>query len=79
MTLVAQAGITVAKTQVIRLAAANAVAIRRFVRVIGQRIHSISTGTAIREATATGIEPVMGYPQLARNLRTIGITQGTHI
>jgi serine/threonine-protein kinase HipA len=76
MTLAAQAGISVAQTQVIRLAAANALAIRRFDRVGGQRIHSISAGTAIRAATPAGTEPEMGYPQLARILRRIGVTQG---
>ena len=76
MTLAAQAGICVAQTQVIHLVAANAVAIRRFDRVGGQRIHSISAGTAIRAATAAGTEPEMGYPQLARILRRIGVTQG---
>ena len=76
MTLAAQAGICVAQTQVIRLVAANAVAIRRFDRVDGQRIHSISAGTAIRAATAAGTEPEMGYPQLARILRRVGVTQG---
>ena len=74
MTLAAQAGICVAQTQVIHLAAANAVAIRRFDRVDRQRIHSISAGTAIRAATASGTEPEMGYPQLARILRRIGVT-----
>lgn len=76
MTLAARAGISVAQTQVVHLAAANAVAIRRFDRVDGRRIHSISAGTAIRAATAAGAEPEMGYPQLARILRRIGVTQG---
>ena len=76
MTLAAQAGICIAQTQVIHLVAANAVAIRRFDRVNGKRIHSISAGTAIRAATAAGTEPEMGYPQLARILRRIGVTQG---
>ena len=76
MTLAAKADIRVAQTQVIRLQAANAIAIRRFDRVDGQRIHSISAGTAIRAATAAGTEPQMGYPQLARILRRIGVTQG---
>jgi len=75
MTLAKRAGITVAETQVIRLADANAVAVRRFDREQGQRIHSISAGTAIRAATASGNEPEMGYPELARILRRIGITQ----
>ncbi|PIQ53261.1 MAG: phosphatidylinositol kinase [Comamonadaceae bacterium CG12_big_fil_rev_8_21_14_0_65_59_15] len=76
LTLAARAGICVAQTQVIHLAAANAVAIKRFDRVNGQRIHSISASTAIRAATPAGTEPEMGYPQLARVLRRIGVTQG---
>ena len=76
MTLAAKAGITVAQTQVIRLEAANAIAIRRFDRVGSQRIHCISAGTAIRAATPSGSEPEMGYPQLARILRRLGVSQG---
>ena len=75
MTLADQAGIRVAQTQVIRLVGANALAIRRFDRVSGQRIHSISAGTAIRAATPAGAEPDMGYPQLARILRRVGVSQ----
>jgi serine/threonine-protein kinase HipA len=75
MTLAARAGITVAETQVIHLADASAIAIRRFDRAPGKRIHSISAGTAIRAATATGAEPEMGYPELARILRRVGIAQ----
>lgn len=75
MTLAERAGITVAKTQVIHLLGANAVAIRRFDRDQGRRIHSISAGTAIRAATASGEEPQMGYPELARILRRVGIAQ----
>ncbi|MCY1214566.1 hypothetical protein D9M72_263830 [compost metagenome] len=74
MTLAERAGITVAKTQVIHLLGANALAIRRFDREQGRRIHSISAGTAIRAATASGEEPVMGYPELARILRRVGIS-----
>ena len=76
MTLAAKANITVAQTQVVRLQAANAIAIRRFDRVGLQRIHSISAGTAIRAATPSGTEPEMGYPQLARILRRVGVSQG---
>jgi serine/threonine-protein kinase HipA len=76
MTLAERAGITVAKTQVIHLAGVNALAIRRFDRQPGRRIHSISAGTAIRAATASGAEPELGYPELARILRRLGITQG---
>ena len=75
MTLARRAGITVAETQLIRLAGANAIAIRRFDRASGRRIHSLSAGTAIRAATPTGAEPDLGYPELARILRRVGITQ----
>jgi len=75
MTLAQRAGITVAETQVIHLAGTNAVAVRRFDREQDRRIHSISAGTAIRAATASGAEPQMGYPELARILRRVGITQ----
>ena len=75
MTLAERAGITVAKTQVIHLAGENAIAIRRFDREPGRRIHCISAGTAIRAATASGAEPEMGYPGLARILRRVGIAQ----
>lgn len=75
MTLAKRAGITVAETQVIPLAATNAIAIRRFDRAQGRRIHSISGGTAIRAATPSGEVPEMGYPELARILRRIGISR----
>jgi serine/threonine-protein kinase HipA len=75
MTLAQRAGITVAQTQVIRLTGANAIAIRRFDRERELRIHSISAGTAIRAATASGTEPDMGYPELARVIRRIGVTE----
>jgi len=75
MTLAKRAGITVAQTQVIRLTDSNAIAVRRFDRDRARRIHSISAGTAIRAATASGAEPELGYPELARILRRIGIAQ----
>jgi serine/threonine-protein kinase HipA len=75
MTLAERADITVARTQIIPLAGANALAVRRFDREPGIRIHCISAGTAIRAATASGTEPAMGYPELARILRRIGIAQ----
>jgi serine/threonine-protein kinase HipA len=75
MTLAARAGITVAETRVIPLAGAHAIAIRRFDREGARRIHSLSAGTAIRAATPSGSEPEMGYPELARILRRVGITQ----
>ncbi|CAG9186981.1 type II toxin-antitoxin system HipA family toxin [Cupriavidus pinatubonensis] len=76
MTLAERAGITVARTQVIRLAGSHALAIRRFDRERGRRIHSISAGTAIRAAAASGEEPEPGYPELARILRRVGISEG---
>jgi serine/threonine-protein kinase HipA len=75
MTLAKRAGITVAETQVIHLVGENAIAIRRFDREQGRRIHGISAGTAIRAATISGEEPEMGYPELARILRRVGVTQ----
>lgn len=75
MTLATRACINVAETQVVRLIGANAVAVRRFDRDQSRRIHSISAGTAIRAATAAGAEPELGYPELARVLRRVGITQ----
>jgi serine/threonine-protein kinase HipA len=75
MTLARRAGITVAETQLVPLAGANAVAVRRFDRNRGRRIHSISAGTAIRAATAPGQAPEMGYPELARILRRAGVAQ----
>lgn len=75
MTLAKRAGIAVAETKVIRLAGANAIVVRRFDREQARRLHAISAGTAIRAATASGAEPEMGYPELARILRRVGITQ----
>ena len=79
MTLAKQAGITVAETQMVPLVVFNAVAIRRFDRERGHRIHSISAGTAIRAATASGQEPQMGYPARARGRRRGGVAEaGVH-
>jgi len=75
MTLAQRAGITVAQTRVIALAGFNVLAIRRFDRDPGRRIHSISAGTAIRAATAAGAEAQLGYPELARILRRVGLVQ----
>lgn len=75
MTLAKRAGIVAADTRVIHLVGANALAVRRFDREGTRRIHSISAGTAIRAATATGAEPEMGYPELARVLRRVGVAE----
>jgi len=76
MTLAKRAGITVAETQTVPLLGLTAVAIRRFDRVRGRRIHCMSAGTAIRAATANGLEPQLGYPELARILRRVGVAEG---
>ena len=75
MTLAARAGITVAETQVINLSGVHAIAIRRFDREAGDRLHSLSAGTALRAATQSGVEPEMGYPELARILRRKGVAR----
>jgi len=46
--------IRVAQTHVIDLVGLHALAVRRFDREGGQRVHSISAGTAIRAASAPG-------------------------
>jgi len=50
MTLARKAGINTAVTVVVPLAGENAVAVRRFDRRQGRRIHSLSAGTALRAA-----------------------------
>ncbi len=74
MTLAAKAGIRVAETRVIPLAGENAVAVRRFDRLNGARIHAISAGTALRALVGTGQTPDLGYPNLAQLLRRAGPT-----
>jgi serine/threonine-protein kinase HipA len=75
MLLASRAGITVATTRIIALQGEHAIAVRRFDRAAGRRIHSMSAGTAIRAATASGAEPELGYPELARILRRVGIVE----
>jgi serine/threonine-protein kinase HipA len=75
MTLAAKAGINVAQTKVIAVAGLNAIVIRRFDRNGDKRFHCISAGTAIRASTASGQDPEMGYPQLARILRRAGVSE----
>jgi serine/threonine-protein kinase HipA len=76
MTLAAAAGIRVAETRVVALQGENAVAVRRFDRVGGARLHALSAGTALRALAAAGQEPELGYPQLAQLLRRAGPTTG---
>lgn len=75
MTLAAKAGINVAQTNVISVDGLNAIVIRRFDRKGDKRVHCISAGTAIRASTASGQDPEMGYPQLARILRRAGVSE----
>jgi serine/threonine-protein kinase HipA len=74
MTLAARAGINVAQTKLVSVDGLSAVLIRRFDRRGAKRIHCISAGTAIRAGTASGQEPEMGYPELARILRRAGVS-----
>lgn len=72
MTLCAKADITVSETRAIRLAGEHAIAVRRFDRDAGRRIHSVSAGTALRALTPG--EPDLSYPALAQLLRRTGPT-----
>lgn len=76
MTLAEKAGITVAPTRVVALAGENALAVRRYDRSSGARIHCISAGTALRAETIAGQEPQLGYPSLAQLLRRAGVADG---
>ena len=83
MTLAKRAGITVAETQVIRLADVNAIAIRRFDREQDRRIHSISAGTAIRRLLRPVLNQRWGTPSwrgfsAALASRRTQSTRGTH-
>ena len=68
LTLAAQAGIRVATTRPVPLASGTALAIERFDRAPGQRLHALSAHVALR---AAGSEP--GYPALAQLLRRRGV------
>jgi serine/threonine-protein kinase HipA len=71
MTLAGQAGIRVAKTQAIRLVDGHAVAIKRFDRANGRRVHSLSANVALRATSEN-----LGYPELAQLLRRRGVIEG---
>ena len=62
MTLGQRAGITVAQTQLIRLAGANAIAVRRFDREQDRRIHAISAGTPSVRLLRPAPNPRWGIP-----------------
>jgi serine/threonine-protein kinase HipA len=70
MTLAAQAGITVAQTRPIQFARGVAIAIKRFDRAPGQRLHALSANVALK---AAGSE--LSYPNLAQLLRRRGPTE----
>jgi serine/threonine-protein kinase HipA len=72
MTLARLVGIRTADTQPVPLLGETAIAVRRFDRNQGRRIHCVSAGTALRAATPEGQEPELGYPALAQLLRRIG-------
>ncbi len=69
MTLAQQAGMQVAHTLPIPLGAEHALAVKRFDRAGGKRVHSISACTLLRSEVPDGMDPEFGYPQLARALR----------
>ena len=71
MTLAQKAGIRTAQTMPVRLTHGHAVAIKRFDRLVGLRLHSLSAGVALRAAGER-----FGYPELAQLLRRRGVTEG---
>jgi serine/threonine-protein kinase HipA len=71
MTLAQKAGIRTAQTMPVRLMHGHAVAIQRFDRLGGLRLHSLSACVALRAAGER-----FGYPELAQLLRRRGVTDG---
>ena len=71
MTLAQKASIRVAQTRPVRLVHGHAVAIKRFDRAGGRRLHSLSARVAL-QAAAEGF----GYPELAQLLRRKGVVDG---
>lgn len=69
MTLAASAGVTVAETRMVPFAKGVALAIRRFDRAAGRRLHALSANVALK---AAGVE--ISYPNLALLLRRRGST-----
>lgn len=69
MTLAQLAGINVAPTFAVRLRAEHALAIKRFDRQHGSRVHCLSACTLLRSEVPETMTPEYGYPQLARALR----------
>jgi serine/threonine-protein kinase HipA len=71
MTLAKKAAIRVAPTLPVRLTHGHAVAVKRFDRNGGLRVHCLSACVALRAAAER-----FGYPELAQLLRRRGVTQG---
>lgn len=71
MTLASQAGIRVAETRAVRLEVGHALAIGRFDRRRGRRVHCLTAHVALRAAHER-----FGYPELAQLLRRRGVTTG---
>ena len=71
MTLAATAGIRAAPTRPVPLAKGHAVAVMRFDRAPGRRLHALSAKVALK---AAGESP--GYPELAQLLRRRGVAEG---
>jgi serine/threonine-protein kinase HipA len=71
MTLAQKGAIRVAPTMPVRLTHGHAVAIKRFDRNQGLRLHSLSACVALRAAAER-----FGYPELAQLLRRRGVTEG---
>jgi serine/threonine-protein kinase HipA len=69
MTLARNAGIHVAETMPVRLVSGHAVAIKRFDRERGRRLHCLTAHVALRAAAER-----FGYPELAQLLRRRGVT-----
>jgi len=69
MTLAHKAGIHVAPTLLVRLKTEHAIAIKRFDRESGGRVHCLSACTLLRSEVPATVDPEFGYPQLARALR----------
>ena len=71
MTLARKAAIRVAPTMPVRLTHGHAVAVKRFDRNRGVRVHCLSACVALRAAAER-----FGYPELAQLLRRRGVIQG---
>jgi serine/threonine-protein kinase HipA len=71
LTLAALADIQVARSQPIRLTHGHAVAIQRFDRRAGERLHALSAKVALAAAGES-----FGYPELAQLLRRRGVAVG---